>query len=153
MLSLFLIQTVSALEINAPAVPESAQKYMPSEQETFADGLWYIIKNAISSLQPELAGASGICLSLIATVLLAGILSSISDFSSGVLRLVASVIVGLLLLESADSMIRLGTQAVKELSEYGKLIIPVMTAAVAAQGGTTTSAALYTGTIFFVTFL
>lgn len=153
LLSSFLIQPVSASEFTAPTAPESAQKYMPSEQGTFADGLWYILKSAISALQPELADASKICLSLIATVLLVGILGSISDSTSAVLRLVSGVIIGLLLLEPANSLISLGTRAVTELTEYGKLIIPVMTAAVAAQGGTTTSAALYTGTIFFITLL
>lgn len=153
LLSLTFIQPVFASQFTAPAAPESAQKYMPSEQETFGDGLWYIIKSAISELQPELADASGICLSLIATVLLVGMVNSISDSSSGVLRLVGSVIIGLLLLEPTNSLISLGIKAVTELTEYGKLIIPVMTAAVAAQGGTTTSAALYTGTIFFITLL
>lgn len=151
--SLLMIRPVFAAEFSAPVAPESAQKYMPSEQETFADGLWYIIKSAISALQPELANASGICLSLIAAVLLIGVLSSISDAASGVLQLVSSVIIGLFLLEPTNSLISLGTKAVTELTEYGKLIVPVMTAAVAAQGGTTTSAVLYTGTIFFITLL
>ena len=153
LLSLLLIQPVTATEFSAPSAPESAQQYMPSEQETFADGLWYIIKSAVAALQPELVEASGVCLSLIAIVLLVSILSSFSESYAGVLRLVVAVIIGLLLLESANSLISLGSKAVTELSEYGKLMIPVMTAAVAAQGGVTTSAALYTGTVFFTTFL
>lgn len=152
-LSLLLIQSVSATEFTAPAAPEAAQQYMPSEQETFADGLWYILKSAVSALQPELADASGVCLSLIAIVLLVSILNSFSKQPAGVLGLVVAVVIGLLLLEPANSLINLGTAAVTELSEYGKLMIPVMTAAVAAQGGVTTSAALYTGTIFFITLL
>lgn len=150
---LFLIQPVSATEFTAPSAPESAQQYMPSEQETFADGLWYIFKSALSALQPELVDASGVCLSLIAIVLLISILSSFSESSAGILRLTVAVVIGLLLLEPANSLISLGTSAVIELNEYGKLMMPVMTAAVAAQGGVTTSAALYTGTIFFITLL
>ena len=46
-------------------------------------------------------------------------------------------------------LMSLGTETVTEISEYGKLLIPVMTAALSAQGGTVTSAALYTGTVFF----
>jgi stage III sporulation protein AE len=38
---------------------------------------------------------------------------------------------------------------VSELSDYGKLLLPVMTAAMAAQGGVSTSAALYMGTAIF----
>ena len=153
LLSLFLIQPVSATEFAAPSAPESAQQYMPSEKETFADGLWYIFKSAISALRPELADASGICLSVMAVVLLTSILSSFSESSAGILRLVVAVVIGILLLEPANSLINLGTNAVTELSEYGKLMIPVMTAAVASQGGVTTSAALYTGTLFFITIL
>ncbi len=152
-LLLLLVQPISATELTAPSAPESAQQYMPSEQETFAEGLWYIIRSAVAALRPELADASGVCLSLIVTVLLISIISSFSDSAAGVLRLVVAVVIGLLLLEPANSLIRLGTKAVTELSEYGKLMIPVMTAAVAAQGGVTTSAALYTGTIFFITLL
>lgn len=153
LLSLILIQPVSATEFSAPSAPESAQQYMPSEKETFADGLWYIFKSAISALRPELVAASGVCLSVMAVVLFASILSSFSEASTEILRLVVAVVIGLLLLEPANSLINLGTNAVTELSEYGKLMIPVMTAAMAAQGGVTTSAALYTGTIFFITLL
>lgn len=146
---LLLIQPVSAMEFSAPAAPDSAQQYMPSSDETFADGLWYIIKSAVSVLRPELADASGVCLSLIAVVLLISILKSISENSDGVLRVVGAVVIGLLLLESANILIAKGIETVNELSNYGKLMIPVMTTAVAAQGGVTTSAALYTGTVFF----
>lgn len=140
---------VSAMEFTAPTAPEAAQKYMPEEQESFAQGLWYILKTAISSLRPELSGASAICLSLIATVLLLGVLGTLSNSVSGSIRLVGAVAIGVLLLQPMHSMIQLGTATITELSEYGKLLLPVMTAAVAAQGGTTSSATLYTGTVFF----
>lgn len=153
LLTVILIQPVFAADFSAPPAPESAQKYMPSEQDTFVDGLWYIIKRAVSAFQPELANASGICLSLIAIVLLVSILGSFTESSAGITRLVAAIVIGLLLLEPTNSLISLGTRAVTELGEYGKLMIPVMTAAVAAQGGITTSAALYTGTIFFISLL
>ena len=53
------------------------------------------------------------------------------------------------LLLSANSLIRLGSQTVTEISEYGKLLLPVMTAAMAAQGGAASSTALYAGTAVF----
>ena len=46
-------------------------------------------------------------------------------------------------------LIRLGSQTVTEISEYGKLLLPVMTAAMAAQGGAASSTALYAGTAVF----
>ena len=42
---------------------------------------------------------------------------------------------------------------IDEISNYGKLLLPVMTAALAAQGGITGSAALYSGTVLFDSFL
>ena len=58
-----------------------------------------------------------------------------------------------LLLQQTNSMIDMAAATVVELSEYGKLLLPVMTAAMAAQGGLTGSAALYTGTAVFHTLL
>ena len=152
LLSVFVLP-VSAMEFTAPAAPESAEPYMPQERETFAEGLWYILKTAIAALEPELADASGSCLSLIATVLLLSIFNSLSDSASGSIRVVGAVVIGILLLTPINSLIKLSTNTVIEMSEYGKLLLPAMTAAVAAQGGATSSVALYTGTVLFDTLL
>lgn len=147
---LFLIaQPVCATEFTAPAAPDSAQPYMPGSQETFAEGLWYIVKSAISVIEPALAEAAQICVSIVVIVVLLSILKNFSNDSGHITRLTGAVIVGLLLLEPVSAMIHLGAETVREISDYCKLILPVMTAALAAQGGTTTSAALYTGTAFF----
>lgn len=145
----FLVYPVSAMEFTAPSVPESAEQYMPNDRENFAQGLWYILKNAISALKPEIGKALGVCLSLITVVLLVSIFNNFSENGSMSIRVTGAVIIGVLLLQTANTMIQLGTETVTELSNYGKLLLPVMTAAVAAQGGTTSSAALYAGTVFF----
>lgn len=144
---------VSALEFHAPTAPEQANQYMPEDTESFSEGLFYIIRSAISAARPSLSEASGICIRLIVTILLMKILSSISAEESNAVRLTGAVIVGLLLLDPISSMIRLSTNTVTEMTEYGKLLLPVMTAAMAAQGGATSSAALYTGSVAFSTFL
>lgn len=144
-----IILPVNAAEFTAPVAPESAQPYMPGSQETFAQGLWHIVKSAISAIEPALAEAAGSCLSIIVIVVLLSIMKSLNKTSSLTMRLTAAVVVGVLLLEPVSSMISLGADTVRQLSDYSKLLLPVMTAALAAQGGTTTSAALYTGTAFF----
>lgn len=149
----FLVLPVSAMEYTAPTAPESAEPYMPPEQESFAQGLWYIIKTALSEINPELASAARICLSVILTVLLMAVLQSLTDFSANAIQLTGAVVIGILLLEPANTLIQLGLDTVTELSDYGKLLLPVMTAAMAAQGGVTTSAALYAGTVFFIALL
>lgn len=145
--------SVSAMEFTAPDAPESAEKYMPKDTESFGEGLWSIIKSAIAQLQPSIAEAAGICLSLMAIILLVSMLQSFSSISKRTVELVSTLTIGILLIRPSNSLIQLGVQTVEELSEYGKLLLPVMTAAMAAQGGTTTSAALYTGTALFNTLL
>ncbi len=144
-----IVVPVAADDFQAPVAPETAQPYMPAETESFADGLLYVIKSAITALRPSLASVSSVCLSLIAAVLLVRILSNIAVEESGAIRLTGAVIIGLLLLVPVNSMVRLGTETVTEMSEYAKLLLPVMTAAMAAQGGVSSSAALYSGTIVF----
>ena len=146
---LILLQPVSAMEFTAPSAPASAQQYMPQENESFTEGVWYILRSAASVIRPEFNEAYAVCISLIAIVLLISVISGFGENSRGVLRLVGAVVIGVLLLEPTNTLISLGVRAITELSEYGKLMLPVMTAALAAQGGTTTSAALYTGTVFF----
>lgn len=149
----FLVLPVSAMEYTAPSAPESAQPYMPPEQQSFAEGLLYIIKAALSKFNPELLGATKLCFSVIIIVLITGVLQSITEFSVNTIRLITSVAIGIILLGPTNTLIQLGAATVTELSDYGKLLLPVMTAAMAAQGGITTSASLYTGTVFFVALL
>ena len=65
------------------------------------------------------------------------------------MELAATLGIAGILLYQTGSLIRLSAQTVTELSEYGKMLLPVMTAALAAQGGAATSAALYAGTAAF----
>ncbi len=148
-----LVFSVSAVEFAAPEAPDSVQEYIPGEQETFGQGLWYILKTALFNMRPYLSEATGTCLCVIAAVLLIQIVNIFSPETNLALRVVGAVAVGVLLLQPIHSMVQLGTQTIRSVTEYGKLLLPVMTAAMAAQGGTTSSAALYTGTVLFDTVL
>ena len=129
-LLIFLVSLpVSAMEFSAPEAPKSAQEYMPENTETFSEGLWQIIKAAISQLQPGIAEASGVCVSMIAIVVVVGLLSGFSDKPNKAAELAGVLSFGILMLRSSDSMIRMGIDTVTELSEYGKLLLPVMSAA------------------------
>lgn len=149
LLILVIAAPAKALDYTAPEAPDAAQQYMPEKVETFSDGLWYIIKEAIRELRPNLAEAAGLCLSLLAGVLLASILKSFTGPAKQIVDLVTTLCIGTALLGSANAMIHLGIETVEQISEYGKLLLPVMTAALAAQGAAASSAALYTGTAFF----
>ena len=144
---------VSALDITAPEVPESAADLMPDDPETLGEGVWQLLKAVIAKVQPELTEAAGVCLSVVAAALLISLLQPMSGKGKKTAELACTMCIAVILLRPTQSMITLGVQTVQELTEYGKLLVPVMTAALAAQGGVTKSAALYAGTTVFNTVL
>lgn len=150
---LLLAMPVSAAEWTAPTAPDSAEDLMPVETESFGEGLWEILTAAIRKLEPELAEAAGICLSLIAVVMIVSVLQKMTEKGGQITDFAASLAIGGILLYHTNSLIRLGADTVTELSDYGKLLLPVMTGALAAQGGVTSSTALYAGTVLFDTLL
>lgn len=144
-----LIQPVGALSYTAPTAPDSAQIYMPEDTESFSDGLWYVIRSAIGELMPDLKEACSTCVFIVLIALLLSVFQGLSGTTKKVAMIVGAVAVGTLVLTSTDSLIHLGTDTVTQIHEYGKLLLPVITASLASQGGVTASAALYAGTMFF----
>ncbi len=140
---------VQASDFTAPEAPEFAEDLLPEENNTFGEGLWYVLKTAIGRLRPDLAESCGICLSVIGAVLLISLLQSYEGKSRDMVVLAGVVAISCLLLKPTKSLIALGCDTVTEMSDYGKLLLPVMTAALAAQGGTVSSASLYTATALF----
>lgn len=150
----FLCATaVSAVEITAPPTPDSANKYLPADSGTFGEDLWYILKTAVYSLCPNIKTAVSTGFSLIAIVIMMSILQSFSGLSKKITELVGTIAIGVLLFKPSSNLIQIGIKSIQELTEYGKLLLPVLTAAAAAEGGFNSSAALYTGTVFFNTLL
>lgn len=149
LLLILLIQPVAATEFTAPEVPDAGQQYMPEDTESFAEGLWFVLKSAIASMKPSIIKAATVCMSTIAIMMLTSLLHNVSSKAQQVTQIVAALGCGLLLTRSANTLIHLGTDTVTTLSEYGKLLIPVLSAATAAQGGISASTAIYTGTTLF----
>lgn len=141
-----LVLPVSGVSFTAPEAPGEAGTRMPREPETFWEGLWYVVKKTVQAAQPDLAEGAGICLAVLAAVLLTSMLQGFPGSGRAVGELVCTVAVATILLNSSHAMIRLGEETVTALSEYGKLLLPVMTAAMAAQGAGAASGALYTVT-------
>lgn len=144
-----LVIPVSAAQITAPPVPEAGESMMPEETGSFAEGLWELVRKAVGRIRPDLREASRVSLSVIASVMLVSLLQTFPGPVKHVADLAGSAAIASVLLLSTNSLIRLGGDTVTELSEYGKLLLPVMTAAMAAQGGITSSTALYMGTAVF----
>lgn len=152
LLLLLLALPVSAEEFAAPEVPQSGTALMP-KATAFGEGLTEMLRELLPMLRPDLAEAAKVTLTLVVISILFGMSQTVSEgirFPSDFAGTAA--ITGILLL-STDSLIRLGSETITEISEYGKLLLPIMTASMAAQGSITTSAALYAGTALFTAFL
>lgn len=145
----FLAVPVGAVEIESAPVPDSGAELLPDTQGVFAQDLWYVIKSALQKLRPDIGDGLKLCLGVFAAALLIAISESFGGASKKAVGICGVVVISGLLLESANTMIHLGADTVQEISQYGKLLLPVMTAALAAQGGMTSSAALYAGTALF----
>ncbi len=140
---------VQAMEITPPSAPATAQEIMPKQSANFGDDLLYIFKNAIGELRPDIAEATTICACLIGIVLLVAMIKCYAKSADYVTQLVGTLCIAVLLVKPTNAFLQLGIQTVTELSEYGKLFLPVMTTAIAAEGGITTATGLYTGTVLF----
>ena len=140
---------VSASGFTPPEVPEAGARMMPSNTESFGEGLLELLRNGLETIHPDIKAAGDVCLVLIGIVLLLSVLQAVPGTSQMACDLVGAVGIGVLLLQQTNSLVHLGAETVDQVSSYGMLLLPVMTAALAAQGGITGSAALYTGTAFF----
>ena len=78
LLLLLVTIQVNALDFVAPTVPDSAQDLMPEEPESFSEGLWFVVKSAIRTLQPQIAKASSVC---VAVMVVCVLISVIQNFS------------------------------------------------------------------------
>ena len=145
----FLPLRVCAMDYTAPTVPENAEIYMPENTQSFAEGFWEVLSNALQMLDPPFMEAVEICSKLLAATLLITLVSNIRGTPSRTAEFVGALCVAVLLITPSNSLISLGADTVRQMSDYGKLLLPVMTAAMAAQGGVTASTALYAGTAMF----
>ncbi len=140
---------VCAAEYTAPEVPEDGAYLFPEEPENFAEGVWSVFRKAMGLIQPAILEASSLCLGLIAVSIMVSVFGAFPDSAHTPVELIGTIASAMLLLKPSHTLIRLSAETVRELSDYGKLLLPVMTGAVAAQGGMTTSTALYVGTAVF----
>lgn len=152
-LCVLLALPADAKAIELPPTPEEAAQLIPEEPKTFGEGLLELLDKALMKIRPDLADASRGALGVFAVVVLVSLVQSCSETAQKTTDLFGSMCIAVLLIGNTRSFIGLAEKTILELGEYGKLLLPVMTAALAAQGGFTTSSALYIGTSAFNVFL
>jgi stage III sporulation protein AE len=126
---------------------------MPQTTGTFGEGLLELLQEGICLLQPELEASMQNCSGILISAVVFSLLSVFSEKLKGIVSLAGAAAIAAMLFQNTNGMVSYASDAVWEICEYGKLLCPVMTTALAAQGGITASAALYTGTITFITLL
>ena len=138
------------MDFSAPPPPESAAALMPREAESFGEGLWNVVSAGMALVSPSLTEAAQCCLRVLGAALLTALVRQMAPgVPAQALELAGVAAAAALLLEPSMSLIALGTESVRELREYGTLLLGVLTAALAATGGVSASTALYAGTAFF----
>lgn len=146
---LALATPVSAMDYTAPEAPEDAEELLPVESGSFGKDLWTVVTRAVKAIEPSLAEAAQSCVGLFAVAMLISVLKNIPGKTASVAEFVGVLAVAALLIQRTDSLISLAAQTITELSDYGKLLIPVMAAALASEGGVTSATAMYAGTTIF----
>lgn len=142
-----LIMPVKAVSIEAPKVPASGEDYMPETVTSFGDAIKALAEKNLSRLQPEFASAVKTGTALFAAAILLSAASVGRGAGKIPLKPIGAAVACSFLLRDSHNMIRLATDTIQEMTDYGKLLFPVLTTAMAAQGGMTTSTALYGGTM------
>lgn len=144
-----LATPVCAQDLTAPTVPQYAEKFMPQDQSSFAEGILEVLRDALMYIRPDLKEATSVCMGIIAVILAVSLLQVFPGAPENTVNLAGCMGIALILLRSAGSLVNLASTTVTGISEYGKLLLPVMTAALAGQGSISASAALYTATALF----
>lgn len=140
---------VRAVDLTAPTVPSFAEDFMVADPENLSEGIRQVMKEALGHIRPDMKEASGICLGIIGAVMVISLLRTVAGDGNRSVDLAGTVAVSAMFLSAAGALINLGAETVTQISEYGKLLLPVMSAALAAQGGISSSTALYTATAVF----
>lgn len=145
----FLILPIRADPIEAPVPTGDALELIPQQQSSFLADLWTVITRALSAVQPVIGESLASSVALLSCVMLVSLVRTLPGRQSESVELVGVLATAVLLLQPAASAIRAAADTVREVSAYGKLLLPVMTAAMASQGGITSASALYSLTVVF----
>ena len=140
---------VSAASIEVPEPPRNVEHLLPEDRDSFSEGVWYVLQSGIRVCLPDVSKSVGVCMALLGTCLLLSLLRTYDGRSKPIVQLAGVITIAGHLMENTGTMVQIGAKTVMELSEYGKMLVPVMTTALAAQGGSLSAAAMYTATALF----
>ena len=139
----------SASSIVAPPVPDDVEELIPSEDWELGNGVITILKRALAQMQPQVASGIKTVGQITGIILVFSAIRNMDGKSKSVTDLGCILAIAYLLLEKSSSMLERSAQTITDISQYGKLLLPALTAALAAQGGSISAAGLYSATCIF----
>lgn len=131
-------------------IPDSA--ILPSQDMDFGEGLQDVLSEAVGQARSSFGRAAAACGAMMAVSLLCGILSGESG-AAPVVHLAGVAGMTALFTGQVNALLSLGTSTIADISEYSKILLPVLASAMTAAGQPSSSAALYLGTAVFDTLL
>lgn len=134
-------------DLVAPEPSADALNLMPAQAGNFLSDLLTVLYNALSFLESDFSECIRLCLLLILVGIILGLIRTFSGKASETVSLAGAILPGLLLLTNTKSLVSMASKTVQEMSEYGKLLLPILTTAMAGQGAGGTSTALYAVTM------
>ena len=144
---LFLPVPVSAEEYAAPNI-EGIDLAQGASYD-FLDEFWNLMEAALIQSQPDLEEAAQVSSKVLATAIVLALLTILWKGPAASIDIATTAVITVILFQGTNSMLVLAKDTVQQMSQYGKLLLPVMTGALAAQGGISSSTGLYIGTALF----
>ena len=120
-----LVLPAAALELEAPAVPDSGAAVMPGDTSSFGDALWELAQTCLRNLYPDWQEAAAIGIALVSAAVVLAVLGNLSAREKRMLDLAGAAAAAAIMLSKGNVLIRLAAQTVQDMSQYGKLLLPV----------------------------
>lgn len=140
----------TALQEIEDGIPPQAQTYMPDTESGFLSGLMEVAQKALLAVVPGLKDSAAICAGVLAATILCTLFcAGDTGRRTSTANLLGVAAIGTLLVGKTNVLITQGLETIQSISDYGKLLLPVMSASLVASGGTTKASALYLGTALF----
>lgn len=116
---------------------------------SFSDALFRLLSDTLSGLGGSLKEGILCCGAILAAVLLCGITEA-SEYASKLSGTVGALAITAICTGSLTSMVALGSQTVRQINDYGLLLLPGMSALAVASGGSSSGTAMFfVSSLFF----
>lgn len=140
------------------AVPDRAREFLqdvaPEEQPDFWGNIKKIVSGALKESVSTVKIAGKTAFLIIAIVVICVIVATVTDGKmQTICTLAGALSIGLCCVEDVQSMVGLGQRTISEISDFCKLLIPVLAGATTASGAPVSSVGIQTCTVVFLQIL